>query len=138
MEQATEQGNRIHTAYALNVLGSIARYDDDPRRALLLHTQALAIAHKIGEFWATLWALDGIATALWAQGRHQLAPRLLAAVERQQRETGHRRPPAERDLHVRDVAAVRARLSADQFAAEWRAGEAMSLEDAVAQALAAS
>ena len=134
---AAEQGNRIHRAYALNVLGSIAHYEARPERALPLHRQALAVAHEIGDVWATLWALDGVASALAWQGRHEAALPLLAAAERWQAETGQRHPPAERELHARDVAAARAQLG-DRYADAWQRGERMSRDEAVAHALAAA
>ena len=131
---ANEQRNRVHAAYALNVLGSIARKSADHEQAVARHTAALTVAVDLGDFWATLWALDGIATCLSAQGRHDIAARLLAAVESLQRATGHRHAPLERELHVRDVDRVRRHLSAARLRAHSSAGEKLDLEDAIALA----
>jgi hypothetical protein len=45
--------------------------------------------------------------------------------------------PAERALHKRAVADARAALGDDAFAAAWERGQALSLEQAIAEAIAA-
>jgi hypothetical protein len=45
-------------------------------------------------------------------------------------------PPADRAEHDRSVTAVRAALGQEAFAAAWAAGRAMTLEDAIRDALA--
>jgi hypothetical protein len=64
------------------------------------------------------------------------AARLFGAAAAARRETGEPRLPFDRPPYERDLAATRAALSADAFAGAWAEGQAMSLEQAVADALA--
>jgi len=95
--------------------------------SLLLFQDA---GHKIG-FPLLFTALANIARA---QGDPERAARLLGAAEALREAVGIPVEPFRRADYDRDVAAVRAALSAATFAAAWAQGRAMPLEQAVAYA----
>jgi hypothetical protein len=61
--------------------------------------------------------------------------RLYGAAARLRRDAGGARYAPDRPAYERDVAATRAQLSRPAFATAWAAGDAMTLEEAVAAAL---
>ena len=63
------------------------------------------------------------------------SPRLWGAAEATRRLIGAPLPPNERPRYERLVAAVRTQLDEETFAAAWAAGQALSLEQAIAEAL---
>jgi non-specific serine/threonine protein kinase len=81
-------------------------------------------------------ALEWLAAAVAAAGRAERAARLYGAAARLRRDAGGARYAPDRPAYERDVAETRAQLSRPAFAAAWAAGDAMTLEEAVADALA--
>jgi len=66
------------------------------------------------------------------------AARLLGAAEALRESAGVPLPPVHRVDYERDVALVRAALDEDAFAMAWAEGQAIPLEQAIAEALAIS
>jgi hypothetical protein len=79
-----------------------------------------------------------VAVAVSTQAQPERAARLLGAVDALREMIGYRLAAAERTDYDRDVAAIRAQLDAATFAAAWAAGQALTLEQAIAEALEAS
>jgi DNA-binding NarL/FixJ family response regulator len=65
-------------------------------------------------------------------GLPERAVRLLGAAEGMQTRIGYQFPPKEKATQERAVAALRARLDAAAFTAAWNAGQALTMEEAVA------
>jgi hypothetical protein len=61
--------------------------------------------------------------------------RLLAAMERYREQTGIIRSPIDHPRYTQDVAAARAQLDETAFDAAWAEGRAMTLDQAIAEAL---
>jgi hypothetical protein len=80
--------------------------------------------------------LEGLAALAVALAQPERAARLFGAAEALREAMGTPLPPAERGAHDRSVAAVRATMGDAAFAVAWAAGRVMSLEEAVALALA--
>jgi predicted ATPase len=126
-------------------LGLLAYLQGQPDRAEGLARQALALRRdlaqavgkpvgKPGGIGVCLALLAGVASA---QGRAGRAARLFGAAERGAESLQQKVViPQYRDDYDRAVAAARARLGEDAFAAAWAAGRAMAPEDAVAYAMA--
>jgi hypothetical protein len=70
-----------------------------------------------------------------AQGQPERATRLCAAVAAMRTAIGAPLPPPERATYDATVATARAALGEDTFAAAWAAGQALPLEQAIAEAL---
>jgi hypothetical protein len=80
--------------------------------------------------------LVGVAGLAVAQGRAGPAARLFGAVEGLRATIGYSMRQRLRDDYERDLATTRAALGEAVFAAAWAAGQALTLDEAVAEALA--
>jgi non-specific serine/threonine protein kinase len=135
--------NPIRLSHVLINLGDVAREQGDWSRSLALEREALVLAKSIGKNHYVALALAGIGLALSAPGlaepaasTHQCAVRLLAAAVGHFERIGlpeHAFTYAH--TFERAVMARRAMLGEATFAAAWEAGRALSLEEAVAEAL---
>jgi hypothetical protein len=77
----------------------------------------------------------GLARVTAARRQPQRAARLFRAAEELREASGHPLPPVMRAEYERNVAAARAQLGEEAFAAAWAAGRAMTVEQAIAYAL---
>jgi predicted ATPase/DNA-binding CsgD family transcriptional regulator len=123
---------------ALIALGDAARDQGDHARAAEHYRASLALARTFGDKRTIAEAVDGLAIAALAAGQPTRATRLLAAAHRLCEATGITRIPYDRTAHERGMAEARAALGPAVFAAAWAAGTALSLDQAVAEALALS
>src|SRR5207249_7479306 len=81
-----------------------------------------------------LMVLEVLAGAAALQESHQEATRLFAAVDAARALTGIVRFKVDEGSFAATIAALRAAMSDDAFAAAWSEGAALSLEEAVAYA----
>jgi tetratricopeptide (TPR) repeat protein len=117
-------------------MARVARGEGDYEEARALLEESLAMKQELGlkpEIADDLEALTAVAVA---QDEPVLAARLFGAVESFREAFLYPLPPPERDEHDRAVAAARAALGEEAFAAAWAEGRAMTLEAAVRFALA--
>jgi tetratricopeptide (TPR) repeat protein len=126
---------QVEVAWVLHGIGYAAYRQGDFPAARSRLADSLRMFREMeytGGLVRTLERLGGLAVA---QGEMERAGRLLAAAASQRATTGGRTalsPPQEVEG---DVAAVRAALDAEAFAAAWAEGQAMTLEQAVRYAL---
>ena len=123
-------------AWALHHLGMAALGQGNHLRAIALLREALTLQHKQDHKSHILESLEGFAELASAQGRMVRAAQLLGAAAGLRESIGAPRSPGERRPYERLVAGVSTRLDEATFAAAWAAGQAMSLEQAIAYALA--
>jgi predicted ATPase/DNA-binding SARP family transcriptional activator len=97
--------------------------------------EALALFERLGHHEGILAALENLAVAAWAHGRQERAARLMGAVEAQREAL--ELPGADwwRRPRERIGAAMRGALGEPAFAAAWEAGRALSLAEAMSDAL---
>jgi predicted ATPase/class 3 adenylate cyclase/DNA-binding CsgD family transcriptional regulator len=107
---------------------------DDPDQAEDLHHQALALRVEWGLRTCYVDSLDALASLAAGAESFAEAARLLAASGAAREAIGYPRPPVDRPSHETTVATLRAALGDDDFAAAWREGAALTLDDAVAYA----
>ena len=98
--------------------------------------ESLRIFGELGES-AIVWSLAGLAGVAVAQDAAELAARLWGAVEAERERSQRREAPASRAGYERARDRARAALGPDAFAAAWAEGRPMTLEQAVAEAVAA-
>src|SRR5205807_9482260 len=112
-------------------LGMVAHRHGDlgPARALL--DESLALFRELGHKLEIARDVEGLAAVAVAQAQCERAARLFGAAEGLREAMGAPLPPADRAEHDRSVAAVRAALVEEAFAAAWAAGRAMPLEEAI-------
>jgi tetratricopeptide (TPR) repeat protein len=120
---------------ALAKLGHVTIRQGDPHRATNFFRESIAGADREDLIWA-LWGLGLVGATL---GRFSRATRLYAAADQLiEADREIIAMPEDREEYKRDIAHVRDRLGEAEFAAAWAAGRAMSLEEAIAYALAAT
>ena len=134
---ARELGDTEDMANTLAGLGHVARERGHHARAVTLHRESLAIRQRPGA--ASVYStagLEGLGMALGAWGEATLAARLLGAAAAAREGLDTPLPPPDRAAYERTLADARAALGGGAFAAAWATGQAMTLEQAIDQALA--
>jgi predicted ATPase/DNA-binding SARP family transcriptional activator len=130
-----ELQDRGGIAYSFNVLGSVALARGDNGAAQALFEESLAIFRELGDKGGIITDLEEMAEVAVAHAQAERAARLFGAAEGLRDALGAPLPRADRTEDGLSVAAVRAALGEEAFAAAWAAGRAMSLEQAIALAL---
>jgi predicted ATPase/class 3 adenylate cyclase len=130
-------GTRPNIAWALCGLGFVACHQGDLPRATACFAESLGVAHEIGQQPRVVACLVGLAAVAAAMGRWARAARLLGAAQALSDAIGLPFEPPDRLDFDQSATAARAALEAPTFAAAWAAGQALSLDEAIAEALAA-
>jgi non-specific serine/threonine protein kinase len=130
-----EAGDQWNCAWVLDGLGRVAQCRGDWGAASAYYKEGLALFRDLGNQWGIIYGLSHLAQTAGGRGHPERAARLFGTVEAMLRSFGEI-PPA-RDLVDADrhIAAARAALGEDAFVAAWRAGGAMTQEQAIAEAL---
>src|SRR5262249_45065689 len=124
----------VHTTFTL---GLLAHQRGEFVLASILQRQALSLSREVGDSRGICWCLEGLAALACAQGELNRAARLFGAAHGlHQRIQAPRLAPAGRISYANDLADVRARLDEATFETVWAEGGAMTMEQAVAYALA--
>ena len=132
-------GEPWHAWRSSTWLGRVAYLQGHHGEAAGRLREALAgLQDLAGPVIAVADALEWLAPAVAAAGQTERAARLYGAAARLHRDAGAARYAPDRPAYERDVAETRARLSPPEFATAWAEGEAMTLEQAVADALDAA
>jgi predicted ATPase/DNA-binding CsgD family transcriptional regulator len=118
--------------------GYAARDQGDTARAATLFAEGLALFTELGDRRIIALALDGVAGIAIAWGQPERAARLFGAAAGLREADGLPVDPASRAAHGRGVAATRAALGEDAFAAAWASGATLPLSAAVAEATEAN
>ena len=130
-----EMDARREVPNSLAVLGQAAFGRGDVVTARALCLESVPLHRQLGNRWGLARALEGLATVAAAAGEPARALTLAGAAEGLRRATGRPMPPPER-RHLRALARAgvrRARRGRGRPA--WRAGQALSLDEAAAYAL---
>jgi predicted ATPase/DNA-binding XRE family transcriptional regulator len=140
LEEALEHARQIGLTWGIaNVLTSLAllaRDQGDYLRALALYRESLTLHRPFGNKTYLAWVFEGMATAASALGDPERAAQLCATAERWRGEMRSPRPPAEQHLYDQTIASAQRALGDSRFEQARAAGRALSLEDALAYALA--
>ncbi|HEV2122651.1 MAG TPA: tetratricopeptide repeat protein, partial [Chloroflexota bacterium] len=115
-------------------LGLVALYQGHYAHALVHYTEALRLSYELGDM-VGIDSLDGIAGVAGAHAHPHRAARLWGAAAALREALGAPLPPADRAKLEPMIAAARAQLDEAAWAAAWAEGRAMSLEQAIADAL---
>jgi DNA-binding CsgD family transcriptional regulator len=122
----------------LHTLGLVARRRGSLAEARTLFEQSLNMAQEKGSRLDVAQALEGLAGVACAQGQSERAVRLFGAAEGARQVIGTPIPTGIRMDVDRDLALARAQLDPSTFAEAWAAGRGLTLEQAIAHALAAT
>ncbi|MBI2200942.1 MAG: adenylate/guanylate cyclase domain-containing protein [Armatimonadetes bacterium] len=132
------QKDKVAMTRALVSLGNVAAHDQNYDRAGALYREALTTAAELRDMWWLVRCLQGMAGAAAAQGQFPRAAQLLGAVNQFRETMGSPLPRTDQNGYDRTIAVAGSKLGDQAFRAAWAEGRAMSLEQAVALALADS
>jgi predicted ATPase/DNA-binding CsgD family transcriptional regulator len=121
-------------AHTLAILGRIALAQGAYERATACYTESLALRQETGEKEGIATALEGLAAVAGMQGRPVRAARLYGFAESLRTLLDAPLPPIDRLAYQRTIAAIRAQLDEPTFLNAWAAGQALTLEEAIAEA----
>jgi hypothetical protein len=122
-------------AALLHLLGAVVNAHGDTTQATALLREGLILQQQFGRQFLVVESLERIAGVAVGQDQPIRAARFLGAADAFHTATGMYWPQAARTAYAHTVAAVRAQLDEATFAAAWAEGQAMTLEQAVAEAL---
>ena len=128
-------GEKRGIAMALNNLGEMAQSQGDYGRAAELLSESLLLNVDAGNARLIAYGLECFVSLLAAEGCDEPALRLASAAEALRDRIGSPLSPAEREDLDRSIAAARAALTPEHAARAWEDGRAMSIEEAVDEAL---
>jgi predicted ATPase len=121
--------------WALHNLSAVAYAQGDDVRATSLLREVLGLQQQHGLKGLIAGSLERFAGLALRQGQPARAARLFGAAEALRAALGAPLPPSERADYDRGVATARAQLGEVTLAAAWTEGAAMTLEQAIANAL---
>ena len=119
----------------LHNLAYLALRDDRPRQALRLFRESLILFRDQGDQRGLAECLAGLACALVAQRQSERAARMFGAAEALFTAIDAAIWPVNAPDYTRGLALDRERMDARAFTAAWEAGHALSLSEALAEAL---
>ena len=136
LERARLAGNDFVVAVESANLSMVERKLGNLDGAAALSREALRTVSRKGDEMAIPWVINGLAAVTAAQGRLERAATLIGIAESLLEQAGGEWPADEREQYEGALALVSAGLSPAELAGARAAGAAMSLDDAVAYALA--
>jgi hypothetical protein len=132
---ARGSGSRVGLAAALCGLALVSTDLGDYARAAALARELLTLHVELGNKRGLLDSFETFAVIAAATRDDERAARLFGVAEALRRWIGVAPVPKDRAYNEPRIAAVRGRLGEEAFAAAWASGRAMSLDDAIADAL---
>jgi len=129
-----DRGDRSARAFLAlgQALASQGRYTD----ARSHYAAALVISREAGDGWFTAMSLSAVAEVASALGFPLQAVRLLAAQSALLARSGAPLPPSMWQQIERCQLAIHRVINAEEYGMAWAAGEALSLDDAIEEAMA--
>ena len=133
-----EVGHRVAESVMLGNLGLVALLEGRPAEALALLRSALLIDRELGFPEGLIYGVVGIGAALAAIGAAPEAARLLGAAQVATEATGVELEPLEMEVQVNAAETLRTALGAEELERLRESGQALSLDEAVEEALQAA
>jgi predicted ATPase/DNA-binding CsgD family transcriptional regulator len=131
-----ECGDRRSAPYTLNLLALVAWRRGERGRASSLLVEGLTLSRDLGTKLGVLNSFVALSTVAVTDAKFDSAARLLGAADAIRAAIGSPIQPVERPEIEAKSAAVRAALGDEAYAAAWKAGRALSSDDAIAEGLA--
>ncbi len=128
-------GTKDGIALSLHTLGYMALFQGHYGRAASSFGESLGLRRELGDNVGVAHGLAGLAGVAGSQGRSAPAARLFSAAAALLDTIGASLEPVDRAAYDRNVAAVHALLDEAAFEAAWVEGQALSQEQAIAEAL---
>jgi tetratricopeptide (TPR) repeat protein len=129
-----EQGDQSSVALVLKNLGDVARMNQDIAGATALYRQSVARYRAASNTLGIVECIESLAFIAHMQTEWERAARLLGAAAALREAIGTPLPLVDRAAIEDATTPTRAALGEASFAAAWAAGQALSLEEAIAEA----
>jgi hypothetical protein len=129
-------GNPLAIAAMLLGLAEVAQDSEDYEREAELLGQSLPLCRMMHEHWGIAGCLEGTAAIAAARERPADAARLFGAASALRERLGMPLPVINQAPYERAMGTTRSMLSDAAFVAAWQEGEAMTLDEAIACAMA--
>jgi predicted ATPase/class 3 adenylate cyclase len=133
-----ELGDRWGIGEAYQILALVALEQNELGQAAGHLTASLECARELGDSWGIIVCIDGFARLAQAHGRLEQAARLFSAAESLSSSMKRCFTPVERAIIERHIAELHLQLDPVAFNSAWVAGQALSREQAVGEALTLS
>ncbi len=135
IELRRKVGDRWRIANSLNNLGNVTRVQGDYEAARALYEESLIINRELGDSWAIAYLLEDIGGLAALQQQTERALRLIGTAAVLRETINSPLSPAEQDKLERLIGPARQILGESRTAAAEAEGRAMSLEQAITDAL---
>jgi predicted ATPase len=135
LEMRRALGDKSGVAMSLKNLGNVAHSCGNSEAARSFYMESLTIRQELGDKRGIAECLEGFAGLAVAQGKAMRSAHLFGAAYALRESVGGPVPSADRADYEGNVTAARGILGEEVFAAAWEAGQALSLDRAVALAL---
>ena len=126
---------RDGVANVLLHLARVAHVQGDDTQARERLVESLALCRQTGNLLDTASCLEGLAGVATACAQPERAARLFGVAAALRESVGLPLSPVLRADYEHEVFALRAEIGDEAFAAAWAAGQAMTLEQAIAEAV---
>jgi tetratricopeptide (TPR) repeat protein len=130
-----ELGNPTGIADSLGNLAGLIAPSGNVARAAAFDAEALEIRRDLSDRLSMAHSLDSIAATASRAGLPEAGARLYGASERLREELGAPIPPSERARYETGLDMTRSALGDEAYEKAWAAGRALSLNEAVSEAL---
>jgi tetratricopeptide (TPR) repeat protein len=131
-----EIGSKFYIAIALNNLGNVMRLQGDYDQARRLYAESLQLNRELGDGWAIAYLLEDIGCLEALTGEPVRALKLVGAASALRQKIGAPLPANDQVKLDKTLQVARDSLSEAEQNAAWSEGSEMSLEHALAFALA--
>jgi DNA-binding CsgD family transcriptional regulator len=128
-------GRQAATASVLREQGFIAFRQDEIGRAANLFTESLVLAQELKRTRTIVPSLDGLAAVACEVGEYGSAVRCLGVIDTHLSQSQHVLDPTVQLDYEHSIASARAELDAVTFDQRWREGQALPLEQTIAEAV---
>jgi tetratricopeptide (TPR) repeat protein len=121
--------------WALAMQASIVQCLGEPERAVEVYRESLPYFNESSDRILKVEVIEGLGVALASAKDYARGAHLLAFAEAQRNQMGIILPPPEQPYHDEAIRILREALDEATLTQAWEAGQAMTLEEAVAEAL---
>jgi hypothetical protein len=118
----------------LSNIGDVSGARGDIARACHSYRESLTLRRELGDRDGAAWTLRGLGYLAHQRGDEVCAARMLAAAAALAAQLGSGIAAHQREFHAQQIAEIRARLGEAAFTTASEEGQALSLEQAIAQA----
>jgi len=130
-----ELGHKHGIATSLGNLGLLASHQGDYEIARTLQKESLSLRRELGNKSGIACSLEALAFLEVADGQPERAARLWGAAKALREAIQYPELPNEQEEYERNIQAVCMALGEEAYAATWKQGQAMTIEQAIEYAL---